>query len=350
MSLLPLREAPSLEPFDALESKAWRLAKAIEATTRRRDVRRLRSQIVLLLLALRCPRRGRPRRAWYVPGGVARVGAGGLLRSWRGYWGEDPPTLRTFRAHLGALEAAGVLLRAPGDWLPIHRDPRHLERRPRYPDSFLLLDLEAEAEWWSRRGRELLLQHPETRHNPDRWRFLFGDWRARAAAEADGLELEALRPAAPVQPVLPGFRRSGPGAAVAGGLDRRELGERLAEVVTRDRVTAGEVLGALDSGGAAVRGRNRLEVQADVHRFLGAAALLAVVLLRGDRVRNPAGWLVRAYLGAGLEDRSAALARCRRLARPGPDRPPREVLGELLGRGRASALLDSLELRPPPAR
>jgi len=74
----------SFQGGNALEDlfgRSVRLATVVQATSRRRDVREIRSKIVLLLLALRCPMFGTPAKPWYVKGAVARRGLEGLLRA-----------------------------------------------------------------------------------------------------------------------------------------------------------------------------------------------------------------------------------------------------------------------------
>lgn len=288
MSCLPFAESERLDPFAHLEARAPRLANAILATTRRRDVRERRSQLVLLLLALACPVGRRPLKSWYVPGGVARVGAEGIRRAWRAYWGEDPPSLRTVRSYLGELEAAAVLVRSPGDWLPILRAPEHPERRPRYPDTFHLLRSDATAEWWSGPGRLLLERNPATRCSPDAWRTVFQGWRERAGQGE--LELVALIAAGEPQPT----RGIGSRGKVAPELAEVQVEEAaLITAAVRARRGPMVLLGALAEAGCHIHGGNAARLVATPELFEGAALLLARALRRGDRIRNQAGWLVR---------------------------------------------------------
>lgn len=291
MSCLPFTEAERLDPFGHLEARAPRMANAILATSRRRDVRERRSQLVLLLMAMACPVGRRPLKSWYVPGGVARNGAEGIRRAWDGFWGEEPPSLRTVRSYLGELEAAAVLVRSPGDWLPMMRDPEHPERRPRYPDSFHLLRSDASAEWWSGPGRLLLERNPGARCNPDTWRALFQGWRSRA--ENGQLELVALiaagepRPAAPTRGI--GSRGKVDGAQAAA---QTEDAATIAAAVRARRGPMALLL-TLAATGCRLEGGNAAKLVATPELLEGAALLLARALRRGDRIRNRAGWLVR---------------------------------------------------------
>ena len=196
MSLLPFPNAHRIDPHAALEARSRRLAQAVEACSRRRDVRERRSQIVLIVQAAACPLGCRARRPWYVPGAAARLGARGIARAWRVVWGEEPPTVRTIRSHLGALERACVLVRAPGAWLPAWTDPEHPERRPRYPDSFHLLEDDRAAEWWATIGRRRLEDAPRARQNPGIWARLFGAWRSEAARFQLELDFDGQAPPA----------------------------------------------------------------------------------------------------------------------------------------------------------
>lgn len=285
---LRLAEPAQLDPIAELERKAPRLANAIEATSRRRDVRELRARITLLLCALACPLRGRPTRSWYVPGAVARIGAEGIRRAWLGYFGEEPLGLRTIRAHLGALEQACVLVRSPGDWLPILRNPDHPERRPRYPDTLHLLRGDEAAEWWATVGRGLLAANPRTRCNPDKWAAIFQGWRARAADPNDTLAGGLFEE---LQARLGG---RGPGSTVKEPreLPALETAARLDSLV-RSKASQLELLGELRQADVHIRGKNALYLCREPERLRGAVAMLARALRRGDRIRNRAGWLVR---------------------------------------------------------
>lgn len=345
MSLLPLAEPQRVDPFACLEARARRAAQVVAAISRRRDVRERRAQIVLLVQALSCPWGTRPRRTWYVPGACVRTGAEGLWRAWRAFYGgEDPPTVRTIRAHLSVLERACVLVRSPGDWIPWWPDPEHPERRPRYPDTLWLLETDAAAEWWAAVGRARLAEHPKARRNPDLWRRLFAGWRAEASrfqleldfdrpAAQDPADLQALlaglfgpasrgpAEARPPEPETGGARRGAPGAP-----------EALIELAAGLRRQAGplELLGLLAEAGCRIRGPNFHRLAREPVRLLGAAALYLVACRRGDRIRNRPGWLVTAFDRATGRELGGAFQRIARRpgGRPrhgrilGPQHPP----------------------------
>lgn len=290
----PRHDAGATPALEQLAERSVLLAGLVEAASRRRDVRELRARIVLLLLALRCPLGAKPARAWYVPGAVARLGAAGLMRAWAGYWGEPAPCLRSMRAHLGALEQAGVLQRSPGDWLPVRRNPEHPERRPRWPETIHVLDGEHATEFWSGPGARLLEVHPEARHNPDAWRKLFGTWRSGVVQLQ--LVFESLAPAAPPR-------------AAANPEDRLEVQRAGAQLARRlGRATdALEVLTALEAVGARLRNGTSWRAAAAWPRMRAAGAMLARAMMRGDRIRAPGGWLWRAFHDAGREELERAL-------------------------------------------
>lgn len=306
MSCLPFPEAARIDPFAELERRAPRIANAVQATTRRRDVRERRAQLVLLLLSIACPLGRRPARAWYEPGAVARKGAAGIRSAWEGYWGEEPPSLRTIRSYLGELEAACVLIRAPGDWLPIMRDPDHPERRPRYPDTLHLLRGDAAAEWWAGPGRQLLERHPDARCNPDRWRMVFGSWRERAGNRQ--LELELLSEAPPPKP--PATRGPGSRATVSVEQAQAQL-EDAATITAALRCSTWnnplDFLLELARAGCRITGGNQARLLREPELLRGAAAMLAAALRRGDRIRNRAGWVVRMTKHAPRAELAAAL-------------------------------------------
>ena len=317
MSLLPFPRAERIDPLDALAARARRLADVVEAVSRRRDVRELRAQILLLLLAMRCPPGVRPIRTWYVPGAVARVGARGLVRAWRTYWGEDPPSERTVRRHLGALEQAGAIVRAPGDWLPTPR--ADIDARGwRYPDTVHLLCEEWAAQWWAREGWARLEEHPEARRNPSRWRELIGDWRARARAQQGELF-----------PDLVAQLSADRTTAEASEEPRRDrakpMARDLADLVVR-RAGSLELLSCAARVGVHVRGANAYSLARDPVRLRGATAILVLALEawasgRGPRIRRPAGYLVRAYRHATareLEFAQRSLLRALAVARGSP--------------------------------
>lgn len=270
------------------------LAQLVEACSRRRDVREFRARLVLQVLALSCPRNARPQKPWYVPGALARFGAGGLRRAWAGFHGERAPSERSIRAHLGVLEGAGVLVRSPGEWIP-HRAGTWRERRP---DTLHLLDGLAESSWWAKEGRRLLDLYPRARRDPGLWRRLFGAWRRRVGALQGSFDFD--RPAPRALEVREPERRQELGRAVA----RRLRGAR----------SSCELTLAIRSTGARLDPRASWALAGDPERTRRALALLAVALIRGDRVRNLAGWLWRAWRCARPEEGALALARCARVS------------------------------------
>lgn len=311
--------APSLQPRDALDELAAvsrRLADLIAAISRRSDVRATRAKILVLIAARRCPRGARQlRQQWYVRGAAARFGADRIAAEWPGRFGEPAPSIRTIRKHLGDLEQACALARAPGDWMPVVKDPEHPERRPRYPDTLVLLETDREASWWASVGADLRRRNPDTRCNPDRWRMVFGSWRRRVeldeAADVGPLFAWAAQEAAsgdsPAAP--PQVRR---GAA--------ESAHELAAAVARGD-DAFDLQRALAQCGARLGGANSFRAAANPRRLAGAAALLALALGRDDgdprrRIRNRAGWLWRAFRFASEDEieqaRRAVLAAVRR--------------------------------------
>lgn len=290
--------------LDQLFVRAPRLGNVVHATSRRRDVRETRARILLLLLegGRYCPPNGFKRRPWYVLGAVARCGAEWLASAWRGFFGDDAPTVRSLLTHLGVLEKAAALVRSPGDWQPVWRDPEHPERRPRYPNTFHVLEDDDSAEWWAREGFFLLERFPETRSNPDAWRRIFGRWRelaARAVREPllpfDGLLPEdAPRRVERVEPRRELHRR------VIGRRDPSSADvARARAIASAARVMARKPLELLwrlrelrvDIRGAALQ----LRFQREPVRFAGAVMLLARALGRGDDIKNCAGWTVRAF-------------------------------------------------------
>lgn len=310
-------EAP--EPLAVLAALSSRLANVVEAISRRGDVRDLRARMLILLLRLRCPLHGRKDKPWYVAGAVARLGAEGLRRAWRGFYGEEPPVLRTIRKHLGELEQGLALVRSPGDWMPIARDENHPERRPRYPETFHLLEAEEDAEWWAREGRYRLEASPAARWSPDAWRAAFRAWRLEAgrlgrepllpfegglAAASSGQNRPQEQRAAQEQAIPVDDRRLD--TAESRPIHRRVRGrveptERHRELARRAAAAARlpgalEVLGALAPLGAAVGGlQTQLRLAREPARLRRAVLLLARAWQRGDEIRNPAGWLVRAF-------------------------------------------------------
>lgn len=278
--------------------------------------------VLLLVRAASCPVGTRPRRAWYVPGASARLGAGGIRRAWRGYFEEDPPTERTIRAHLRVLEDLLALVRSPGDWLPVRTSsPLH---RPRYPDTLHLVETDIEAEWWVRVGGPRLDRDPRAERNPDRWRARFGRWRAEARSSGDasqgslfdappgGQEGRGTGVAA-IADVLagllpPGKRMAETRTRPAGELPSATGALALARVV-RGGAHALEVLAHLRLAGAQIRGPNYARLAESPARLRGAAALFVHAILRGDRIRSPGGWVVRAFDAAPRAELDAAIAR-----------------------------------------
>lgn len=334
----PAKKLEPLSRIDELEARHFRIGAAVRAASRRSDVRELRSKIVLILLAMRCPVGRAPRRRWYVPGGVARLGAEGIRRAWPSFWPGSPPTVRTVRAHLGALESAGVLVRGPGDWLA-SVNPEAPHKRPRYPDTFHILDDEEEAEWWQNTGRALLEKEPSARHSPDRWRMLFGRWRDRLRDELAGLGPQPMLPG--LEALAPPTKKRPPAVqATPKEVESSEgIAERLSEVVHRDRVSAGEIVGTLDRCGIHLRGAMRSRMQGNLYRLRGAAALLALALLRGDRVRNRPGWVVSAWNHA----RDAEVDKALRALEPSTTFAP-GTLADALGVTEAAELLEGMRL------
>ncbi len=277
-------------PLDALSRRSVLLAGLVESASRRRDVRELRARIVLLLLNLRCPLHARPTRSWYVPGAVARLGAEGLLRAWEGFFGEEAPCLRSMRSHLGMLEQSGILRRSPGDWIPGFRDAAHPERRPRWPDTFHVLDGEAATEFWAGPGGRLLELHPEARHSPDAWRKLFGRWREGGLQDVFSFEA----------PTLPEPARR----AAAGSDEAQETRARGVALARGLKRAAGplEVLSALAGAGVTLKGGLGFKAAGAWPRLRAVGALLARALCRGDRVRNPSAWVARVFEDAAPKE------------------------------------------------
>ncbi len=305
------RPSPLTDPLDQLAARSTRLAGIVEAISRRRDVRQLRARLLLLVVELACPLGSNPRRAWYVPGAVARLGASGLRRSWARRFGGEAPSERTLRTHLATLEASLAIVREPGRHLPRLWSAEAPERRPRWPDTLHLVLSEDEASWWADEGRRILEQHPSVRRCPRAWRELVGDWRARArGAAAEGVQL-AL-PFGEPRLEVGGRRELDPPA-------RRRLleqGRALAEAALEGG-GAFELASALRGAGVELRGKLQWSLLARPGRLRGAMALLAVALLRGDRVRSPAGWLVRAARAAPETEGAEALSQLARGGRLG---------------------------------
>jgi len=296
--LLPYDERGDIDPVAFLEERSRRLTNIVEATSRRKDVREFRARLLILLLDMRCPLNLRPNRKWYVPGGVARVGPEGLRRAWRTYYGEEPRSLRTFRAHLSALEQSLAIMRSPGDWIPVYTTSP--EKRPRYADTIHILESDRAAVWWEEVGRELLSQKPKTRHNPDKWADAFGSWREDAAVERRDL-FSTLRAVGSASEPVPLEDYEEP-AKVESKVAALELAKLI-----RAKADPLEIMIGLRRIGCPLRGRNTWRLAADRKRFEGSVALLACALARGDRIRSRAGWLVRAWRSAGLSEIVQAL-------------------------------------------
>jgi len=314
---LPFDEA--IDAIDELARRCRRLADAVEATTRRRDVRDRRAKILLTILGTRCPTSGRPRKSWYVPGAAARLGAEGIQRAWAERWGEEPPSMRTIRAHLGHLEMACAIARSPGDWLPQMRDPEHPERRPRYPDTFHVLESHESAIWWATTGRSRIEANPDSRFNPTRWKALFARWRTEAARATTQPELfDGRHPDAALAATIAEQPLEGARARAPRGLPARPKPATAAATAAADEIAATcrtkdqsplDVLAALQRAGVDLQGKMSWAVTGDPARLQAAACMLAIALDRGDQIRNRAGWLVRAFRYAGEAEHRAAVRR-----------------------------------------
>lgn len=300
-------DAAAPSDMDELAARSLEIAHRIEASSRRSDVRRTRARIALLLLRLRCPLAARPRRSWYVPGAVARLGTDGLRRVWRSHFGEEPPHRRTIQRHLGALELAAVLVRAPGDFQETMADPRHPERRPRYPDTFHVLASGPEATWWARVGRELLRRRPDVRSNPHAWAMVFGDWRKRL--ERGGWQRSLFPELDEDIGAAPGHD---PVRMEPHELERSRGRAAVLREALRARADQLGLSSALAAAGCQLRGRWSFEVLRRFERLEGATAMLVLALERGDRVRNAGGWIVRAWRHAAASELRGALAFVRR--------------------------------------
>lgn len=275
--------------IDVLAERHRRSANVVHAISRRRDTRELRARMMLLLLELECPRGVKPRKSWYVPGAVARLGADGIRRAWEGYFGEEGPSTRTIRSHLKRLEEACLIAIAPGDWLPVRRDPDHPEFRPRHPQTFHVIHTDDEAEYWAGAGDELARAHPETRHNPTEWRRIFRDWRKAAASGSRQLLLPFVAPAAAEETTEP----QGPLPPRTSPQEREQTCSKLMRAA-RAR-TAFEIQAELRDQGLHLHGRNSWRMAADPERLRTSIALLALAVARGDRIRSKVRWLAWAF-------------------------------------------------------
>lgn len=284
------------DALEQLRAVAPRFADVLASSAPRRDVRDVRARLLLLLLRFRCPVEPRAAKRWYVPGAVARLGAGGLVRAWRGQWPRvAAPSERRLRDHVAAMERDLLLVRAPGEWLPrLHSDGR----RSRWPDTFHLLESDEAAEWWESTGGAILRAHPEARVNPTAWRALVGDWRRRRPQQRELFEgagelvrrLDAARPPPKATP-----------------LDQLRRAEALKSVACARAATAAQLLAGLDVAGVPLRGRNRELAQRDPTRLRGAAAVLAGVLRRGRAIANHPGFLVSVWRRAPRDELDEAL-------------------------------------------
>lgn len=301
-----------VEPLAALERRARRLANVVTAISRRRDVRETRAKLILVLLEHLCPEGGRPLKPWYVPGAVARFGIESLQRAWKELFGEEAPVERSIRSHLAVLEAACAIARQPGDWLPYLFPDEDVEKRPRYPDTIHLLLDDREAEWWEVEGARILREHPGVRRSPRVWRLKIGDWRAKARTRQLELFPQVVRN------VAAAMRRN----AERGAEDRAgnphapnralhadpKAGEFLLAALRR-RAKPAELLGALHLVQVRIGGTTSWRCLRAPERFRGAIALLASALMRGDRVRSRAAWLMGAFNSATDSELAAALER-----------------------------------------
>lgn len=285
------RTAPlalSRDPLELLAAESRRFADVVESISRRSDVRALRARLLLVLLSLRCPVRSHPRRSWYVKGAVARVGIEGLRRVWRTTYGHQAPCARTLRAHLGALERALLIIRSPGDWVELGDFGRRDGWRPRQADTIHLLEDEDAALWWRAEGLALLDEHPRARTNPDSWRLVVGSWRGRKPSR----QLMLFEPAANLERTPMDEYPEGLPDRV--GEDRhKKLRLALGRMAADGEPLA--TMGALMAMGIKPDARSQWDLAADPERLEGAAALLLRALERGDSIRNPTGWILRAF-------------------------------------------------------
>jgi hypothetical protein len=284
------RGRPPAAPDTALatlERVAPRMHGTLVALPLRRDVRRVRAALLVLLLSARCPLDGVAQRSWYEPGAVVRLGCEGLRRLWEARWPAAPaPSLRRTRDHVNELERSLLLVRAPGERLPQLRvgDERS-ERVPRWPDTFHLLESEEAATWWSEHGATLLALHPGARVNPAEWRRHFADWRKRRPRQQE-LFAELGR-------ALCSERRGADGAALATIEDLRSA--RALELLAKKSASVDQAIAALDRLGVVVRGKNRQALATDGLKVRGAMVALARALRAGRRVENRPGFLVAAW-------------------------------------------------------
>lgn len=272
----------------------------MESVSRRKDVREIRARLLLVLLELRCPARCRPRRPWYVPGAVARLGVEGLRRAWRSVLGEEPPCERSVRSHLGLLVKVRALVRSPGDPLEgVEPGPRF---RPRHPDTLHLLeDEDALLDWLA--VAPAVEARPEARRDVHLWARLAGRWRGGRPRQLE-FDFAAASGAAMAARPPDGLADRVGDQKPQGEALRRALGA----VLENPAHDALELQRALAASGVVLRGRPSFELAADVGRLRGSASLLALAMARGDAIRNPAAWLVRAHRHARPAELVAARA------------------------------------------
>ena len=281
----------------------------------------VRSRLLLILLSHRCPVGVPPRRAHYVPGAVVRLGVDGIRRAWRGEFGGDPPSVRSLRTHIAALERNLAIMRSPGDFLE-QSYPEHPERRPRQAQTLHLLETDRAAAWWAREGVRILRENPKARTNPFLWRRLLGNWRDRAkelqldlldaqealeampeptttnTGEAPGMVPEAVPSTARPARQQSGSPEPLPDVRLVRGL----------KLVATGKGDAVEAIAALRRAGVPLQGgRLVMQLANYMDRTRGAAAMLAVALARGDRIRSVAGWYVRAFKRATNDEFRDAL-------------------------------------------
>lgn len=281
MSAAPVLPRAALErsPVDELALRSLHLATIVRAVSRRRDVAELRARILLLVMQFACPLHRSPAKPWYVPGAVARFGAAGIVRTWRTFFGVDAPSERRIRAHLSVLERAAALVRAPGDLLPTLAPAEG--PRPRYPDTLHLVLDELESAWWASEGRERLAREPLARHSGVEWRRKFGAWRAEAHDPQLHLPFE-LGLADPSRDPRERELR-----------EARQMALKLRAAAGHENVL--DRLSATVGAGVALHGRVASELARAPDALSASLLALSRELLRGRRVRNPAGWLIWAF-------------------------------------------------------
>lgn len=364
-------ERAQVEPLDLLAAQCRRLAEVVSAISRRRDVRTVRSRLLILLLNHRCPLGTTPRHAYYVPGAVVRMGVDGIRRAWRGEFGEEPPSVRSLRTHLAVLERNLAIMRSPGDFIE-QTYPDHPERRPRMAQTLHLLETDRAAAWWAREGMRLLRENPKARTNPFLWRRLLGNWRERAKdLQLDLLDAQEALEAMPETIETPGEAPGMVPEAVPSTARpaRQESGSpepstdvrlvRGLKSVALSRGDAIETITALRRAGVPLQGgRLVMQLASYMDRTRGAAAMLAVALARGDRIRSVAGWYVRAFKSATTDEFRDALRLLHGLpSRPDPPirtrapEPPAATptAPARPARGSITSILDAMRIHDPKA-